>query len=111
MTMPSWIASFLKYGGFGSGVIVAVLVVWFAIAQPMREDFQKVGKDTKEAMDKLTEENRKTREEFGRFREEFKDWTSRVFVSRDLYDQRRAETDRALADLRAEVRELRKDGR
>jgi hypothetical protein len=112
--VPAWLNDLFKYGGFGAGMLVAVLVIVFAIAKPMREDFLAAAKNQKESnektaakMDELVQENQKTREEFVKFRGDFAEWTRQQFVSRDLFDQRKNDTDRRLAIVEEELRKLR----
>ena len=125
MPLPAWSRELVKYGGFGGGVVAAFLLLYVAVMQPMRQDFidykndQRTAEKERFAADKerqmaAAEADRKSLEkmdeladEFSKFRDEFKDWTQRVFVSRDLYDQRRAETDRRIAALESEVQKLR----
>lgn len=106
--LPVWAKEALKYGGVGGGAVGAVLLVWIAIAQPMREDFRTFQQQQIEASKASAARMDSLKEEFTRFRADFTEWTRQVFVSRDLYDQRRAETDRRMALLESEVAEMRK---
>lgn len=120
--LPAWAKEVLKYVGAGGGLGAAVLVVWVAIAQPMREDFRtyqlaqiEAEKARKSEAAVLAGRVDALKDEFSKFTATFTEWTRQVFVSRDLYEQRRTETDRlngaqdeAIKDLRRQIEELRK---
>jgi hypothetical protein len=87
LRLPSWLSPLLKAGG----VVASVLVVWFAVALPMREDF-------KEFRDDL-------RNEFGSLREDVKnlsdvlvtDLRTRLARAEEKIETNRAEIDRLRA--------------
>lgn len=110
---PRWLGHLLKYGGIGGGGFAAFLAIYIAVMQPMREDFIKGQEAQTRAQDSQAKQAEKQaaafealRMEFGKFRTDFTEWTRQVFVSRDLYDQRRAETDRRLAQMEERIKEL-----
>ncbi|MFI5402777.1 MAG: hypothetical protein ACHQ1G_07570 [Planctomycetota bacterium] len=88
-----------KYGGFGGALVGPVLVVWLAIAQPMRDDFQEFQKDQRETAKQGAAEMSALRQEFTKFRVEFTEWSRQVFVSRDLFDAMKDEMERRVAAL------------
>ncbi|HKX46213.1 MAG TPA: hypothetical protein VJP77_05885 [Planctomycetota bacterium] len=97
--MPPWAKELLKHGGIGVGFVGAFLVIWFAIAQPMRDDMRGWAEGLEAKLGEVVKANQQTREELIQFRASFSEWTRQVFVSKDLFEQVRGEYERRIAAL------------